>query len=41
MPKSVTNRTREIADLAKELPDSALQELLDFAKFLKVKEHGF
>ena len=41
MRNPVTGRAKEIADLAKELPDSAWQELLDFAQFLKIKKQGF
>ena len=32
---------KEIADLAKELPDSSLEVLLDFAQFLKTKKGTF
>jgi hypothetical protein len=32
---------KEITDLAKELPDSSLEVLLDFAQFLKTKRGTF
>jgi hypothetical protein len=41
MDSMATNRIKEIADLAKELPDSSWQELLDFAQFLRIKKEGF
>jgi hypothetical protein len=41
MRSTVTGRAKEIADLAKELPDSAWQELIDFAQFLKIKKQDF
>jgi hypothetical protein len=34
-------RLKEITNVAKELPDNELNELLDFARFLKVKRRGF
>ena len=37
----VAQRVNEIADLAKELPESALEELFDFAQFLKIKKQEF
>jgi hypothetical protein len=36
-----TKRIQEITDRAKELPDSLVQELLDFAEFLRMKKQGF
>ena len=41
MTSTTAKRLREIADVAKELPDSELKELLDFARFLRVKRRGF
>jgi hypothetical protein len=41
MGSAAANRVREIANLAKELPENELQELLDFAEFLKIKKQGF
>jgi hypothetical protein len=33
-------RLKEITEVAKELPDNELNELLDFARFLSVKNQG-
>ena len=41
MRSTIAQRVNEIADLAKELPESALEELFDFAQFLKIKEKEF
>jgi hypothetical protein len=41
MGSTAINRAKEIANLAKELPDSSWQELLDFAEFLRIKKEGF
>ncbi len=41
MGSAATDRIKEIADLAQGLPDSSLQELLDFAEFLRIKKEGF
>jgi hypothetical protein len=41
MGSAAANRVREITNLAKELPENELQELLDFAEFLKIKKQGF
>jgi hypothetical protein len=41
MRSTATQRVNEIADLAKELPESALEELFDFAQFLKIKKQEF
>jgi len=41
MHSTATSRAKEIAELAKELPERSWQELLDFAHFLKIKKQGF
>ncbi|MCX5811364.1 MAG: hypothetical protein NT178_02305 [Proteobacteria bacterium] len=41
MRSMIAQRVNEIADLAKGLPESALEELFDFAQFLKIKKQGF
>ena len=35
------NYKKEIVNLTNELPESRIKELIDFAKFLKLKEEGF
>ena len=41
MSGAAARHVKEIADLAKELPDSSLEVLLDFAQFLKTKKGTF
>jgi hypothetical protein len=41
MSGAAAKHVKEIADLAKELPDSSLEVLLDFAQFLKAKKGTF
>ncbi len=37
----VVDYRKKIIDLTKELPEDELRELIDFARFLKVKKEGF
>lgn len=39
--RAVTDYKKEIISLTKELPEYRLQELIDFAQFLKAREEGF
>lgn len=39
--RAATDSRKEIISLTKELPEDRLQELVDFAQFLKAKEQGF
>ncbi len=41
MSGAAAKHVKEITDLAKELPDSSLEVLLDFAQFLKTKKGTF
>jgi len=41
MGSTATTHVKEITNLAKELQENELQELLDFAEFLKVRKRGF
>jgi hypothetical protein len=41
MGSTAVTRVKEITNLAKELHENELQELLDFAEFLKIKKQGF
>jgi len=41
MSGAAAKHVKEITDLAKELPDGALEVLLDFAQFLRTKKGTF
>jgi hypothetical protein len=41
MGGTAAKHVKEITDLAKELPDSSLEVLLDFAQFLKTRKVTF
>ena len=41
MSGATAKHVKEITDLAKELPDSSLEALLDFAQFLKARKGKF
>jgi len=41
MSGATAKHVKEITDLAKELPESSVQVLLDFAQFLKARKRTF
>ena len=41
MTTTATNSIRKVTDLAKELPENSLKELINFAEYLRTKEKKF
>ena len=39
--RAATDYKRELITITKDLPDKEVREVLDFARFLKVKKEGF
>ncbi len=38
---AITDYKKELMTIAQDLPDKAVREVLDFARFLKAKKEGF